>query len=94
MPDKALPPQGMAGEEENAFLVIEELPTPHLHVSPLCQTAQDLIPDTGIQGQVQGCWRRIQIESVQGEKELLLGRFIQLFVLLMLLVKMTKLNSV
>lgn len=28
MPDKALPPQGMAGEEENAFLVIEELP-PH-----------------------------------------------------------------
>ena len=75
--------------------MIEELPPPHhLHVSPLRQTAQDLIPDTGIQGQVQGCWRRIQIESVQGEKELLLGRFIQLFVLLMLLVKMAKLNSV
>ena len=28
MLDKALPPPGMAGEEENAFLVIEELP-PH-----------------------------------------------------------------
>lgn len=42
---------GMAREEENVFLIRIAPPYCH-HVSPLLQTAQDLIADRGHQGLV------------------------------------------